>query len=244
MDGFEQPGELTVGRTWEDDDDANEQYDQGVDAGQAVGALLDRVVEAEDDLAEEDIVALIGAAYCLDESWGLAPIVGRKAQGVDCTEEESALILGAFDRLHTIGAPADASRDMLASLFPLEFDQWCNEHDQGARPGPEPSRRGPTLTVGEFLKLFDGVNPDTPVTVQHNDWWLNVSGLHVPPFMPTTCLACGHEVIHENGCWQDADGYACSAVQAGDDRHKPADVQREEPSVQIETTNDFDTRQW
>ena len=149
------------------------------DLAAVVDAIDSAAFEEEEQEQEDALVALLGAAYCLDESWGLAPIVGRKAQGIDCTQDESAIVLGAFDRLHAIGAPADASRDVLAELFPLEFDQWSREHDQGVRPGP--ARQGPTLTVGEFLKLFDGVSPDTPVTVQHNDWWLNVTGLYVPP---------------------------------------------------------------
>ena len=35
-DGWQQPYELTTGRTWEHDQDANEAYDRGVNAGQRV----------------------------------------------------------------------------------------------------------------------------------------------------------------------------------------------------------------
>ena len=35
-DGWKQPYELSMGRTWDHDQDANEAYDRGVNAGQRV----------------------------------------------------------------------------------------------------------------------------------------------------------------------------------------------------------------
>lgn len=40
----------------------------------------------------------------------------------------------------------------------------------------------------------------------------------------TVCVNCHNPLSFLCGCWQDADGYACPAIRAGDDRHIPGDV--------------------
>lgn len=55
-------------------------------------------------------------------------IVQRKREGIDCTADESCVVLGYFDTEHnTVDAHA------VSKLFPLEWDQWNEERERGDR---------------------------------------------------------------------------------------------------------------
>jgi hypothetical protein len=58
-------------------------------------------------------------------------IVARKLDGVDCTEDESCEILAYFDDHDPLTTTSGA---YVASLFPLEADQWHGEVEAGYRP--------------------------------------------------------------------------------------------------------------
>lgn len=68
-------------------------------------------------------------------AWATKPapiyeIASRKRQGIDCTEDESAIVKHYFDHYMS---EADAEWDVFAGLFSLEFAEWCDEQEKGTR---------------------------------------------------------------------------------------------------------------
>ena len=61
----------------------------------------------------------------------VAAILTRKRAGVDCTEEESATLKRWLDRYATL---EDSESDSVATLFPLEYAEWCEDMEKGLRP--------------------------------------------------------------------------------------------------------------
>jgi len=66
----------------------------------------------------------------LDVDTGLG-ILARKADGIDCTADESAWIKGVFDRVDPFDPDTIAGR--LAAAFPLEWAEWNTEVENGDR---------------------------------------------------------------------------------------------------------------
>lgn len=58
-------------------------------------------------------------------------ILDRKVQGIDCTEDESAVIMRFLDDY-----PPTRTKDgrVICHYFPLESDQWYAEVEAGDRP--------------------------------------------------------------------------------------------------------------
>lgn len=60
-----------------------------------------------------------------------AELVARKEAGGDCTQDESAWILGYFDAYHPKTTREGVA---MAAAYPLEHDQWATEFRNGDRP--------------------------------------------------------------------------------------------------------------
>lgn len=58
-------------------------------------------------------------------------ILSRKRQGIDSTDDESAVIKSHFDRHHPVDT---ASGRLAANLFPTEAAEWLEELARGDRP--------------------------------------------------------------------------------------------------------------
>lgn len=58
----------------------------------------------------------------------LSTIIRRKQAGQDCTEDESAAIIGWFDNLEAANLPVPP--DEVKELFPLEYQQWLEQKRQ------------------------------------------------------------------------------------------------------------------
>jgi hypothetical protein len=62
----------------------------------------------------------------VDGKHPLQDIVDRKAEGIDCTEEESCTLMRYFERYPT----DNHDHRVLRILFPLEYDQWMEQNDR------------------------------------------------------------------------------------------------------------------
>lgn len=61
----------------------------------------------------------------------LGEVVARKRAGIDCTEDESALVKRYFDDY--AGTDAETDEDSPFGLFPLEYAEWAEEILDGRR---------------------------------------------------------------------------------------------------------------
>lgn len=121
---------VTDGATLADLAAAIERYvyllDHGPEAEVAFGVVAilrhdDPVVESLIDRQRETNWANLNVP-------SVAAIKARKLDGVDCTEEESAIIKGYFDRYHPEGPGAT-----VAEHFPVEHAEWATEVSEGHR---------------------------------------------------------------------------------------------------------------
>lgn len=226
-DGLAQPHDLTVGRSWLEGDDeacqeANEEYDRGVNVGQAIGRLLGDSVEIDGsdyfdhvcqhcgrgiDLTGGEVFTSlsddgtqVGISECPAHPGGHEPDPNEKMGPLRSWEAKRLAETAAVsDPPHAVPSDRVLTPPIMQSVHGTNHERIASCAAAGCVPAV------PTLTVGDFLALFDGVDPSMYVTVQHDGWWLNVAGVHIPP-------------VH--------------------------DGEPEEPSVQIVTTNDFDNRQF
>lgn len=60
----------------------------------------------------------------------VAGIAARKRRGIDCSADESAIVMRFFDGHDP---EVDAEGEKIAELFPLERDQWGDEKERGLR---------------------------------------------------------------------------------------------------------------
>lgn len=104
-------------------------YDLGADS------LAGRVAEFREHYGIPDVPVVVSDNATLNCVWQIA---ARKAAGIDCTQDESVVLLNHFT---TLAETREANSELaeyldrtdggqLAALFPLEWDQWHRDREE------------------------------------------------------------------------------------------------------------------
>lgn len=95
------------------------------------------------------------------DAFAIAGVIIRKVDGIDCDEDESALIKRQFDRWNAKGdESAKQAFEKVSELFPLEYAEWVDDVEAG--------RRGKSLTRDRSRRiaaLLNEVMPGLPEPV-------------------------------------------------------------------------------